>query len=655
MNNQNNFMNPNNPYVFPNYNMYHQPITYHDFKALETKINMLKILNTSDHNLIFKDFEIINTKLKLIETKNDMILSKLDELTRKMNTNTNKFNKNAKPYKPVFNPPFKSPYKSPYESDMAGDNYKWSNPLQSPRKSVIPPKANLYDLLNFNFDKNKDKNKDENKDPPVPTQHLPPETSKKTDENPQIYFKFIDENSQVPMEDFSKIIPSLLSGLNGIGKKPQLKHEEQEEVESVVSEVTEYDSEDEFEELDLNVESLDDLIKLGDLYEKLKDTKPDVTVEFETVSVDDEDKEEDKEEYEEDELDDYERKTMEVLKEFGFSEEFFEKELGRKPHAKVLTRASIKKDTTNEKKKGGYELNGKRYSIDLKKLHDLRKPLFKLKEMIGMKKVKDTMIDVILYYIQRFEKGTSDMLHTIIEGPPGVGKTELGKILGKVFKSIGIIKSDRFTIATRADLIGEYLGHTAAKTQRVIDEAEGGVLFIDEAYSLGNEEKRDSFAKECIDTINLNLDKKKGNLIVIIAGYKEELEKSFFSYNPGLKRRFPFIFSIDGYDAEELKDIFLKKVSESQWNINTDNLDNVKLTKFFKDNKSKFPHFGGDMETLFQACKFVHSKRVLGKHPKHRRKLTEDDIYKGLDKFKDMRKKKKESGLPEYLLNSMYT
>ena len=77
----------------------------------------------------------------------------------------------------------------------------------------------------------------------------------------------------------------------------------------------------------------------------------------------------------------------------------------------------------------------------------------------------------------------TEMLHTVITGPPGVGKTEFGKILGKVYKEMGILSGGSFKLATRADLIGAYLGHTAIKTQKVIDEAKGGVLFIDEAYS----------------------------------------------------------------------------------------------------------------------------------------------------------------------------
>ena len=96
------------------------------------------------------------------------------------------------------------------------------------------------------------------------------------------------------------------------------------------------------------------------------------------------------------------------------------------------------------------------------------------------------------------------------------------------------------------------------KTRELLEKASGGVLFIDEAYSLGNSEKRDSFSKEAIDMINQYLSENKNDLMVIIAGYDEELDKCFFAYNPGLKRRFSSYYKIEGYDYNELIDIFLE-------------------------------------------------------------------------------------------------
>lgn len=291
-------------------------------------------------------------------------------------------------------------------------------------------------------------------------------------------------------------------------------------------------------------------------------------------------------------------------------------------------------------------INGKKYSINLRILHKLIKPLTKLKSMIGLENVKNAIIDMILYYLQNFEKKNNNMLHTVIEGPPGVGKTQLGKILAEVYAGLGVIPSSKFKIVKRSDLVGEYLGHTAPKTQKVIDEADGGVLFIDEAYSLGNEDKKDSFSKECIDVINQNLSENKNKFICIIAGYPDELDKCFFSYNPGLKRRFPFKFRIDGYSSEELKDIFLKRVTDIKWKLNEKDYANKELLDFFTKNKENFPFYGGDIDNFLLNCKFAHSRRVFGKHPKNKRNFNKNDIEIGFSRF--IQNKKKEDGNPAY-------
>merc|ERR1712227_989691 len=146
------------------------------------------------------------------------------------------------------------------------------------------------------------------------------------------------------------------------------------------------------------------------------------------------------------------------------------------------------------------------YNIDLEKIHKLKEPLNNLKNMIGLDNIKQNIVDNIIYYLANVND-SGDMLHTVITGPPGVGKTKLGKIIGDIYFNLGILKGNNnkkrkkskikdynFKIVKRSDLIGKYVGHTAAKTQEVIDECNGGVLFIDEAYSLGNNEGRDTFS-----------------------------------------------------------------------------------------------------------------------------------------------------------------
>ena len=297
------------------------------------------------------------------------------------------------------------------------------------------------------------------------------------------------------------------------------------------------------------------------------------------------------------------------------------------------------------------EKNIKKYSFDLKMLNKILGSMEQLNNMIGLEDVKKSIIEFIIYHSQKLEKQSEDMFHTIIQGPPGVGKTELGKILGKIYKGMGIIKSDTFKIVRRSDLIGKYLGHTAAQTQEIIDECEGGIMFIDEAYALGNEDGRDSYSKECIDTINLNLSENKNKFICIIAGYKDALDKCFFSYNEGLRRRFAFRYTIEGYNPTELAKIFAKKAKEISFEFDEDMLKSEELEKFFENNKDSFPDYGGDMETLLLNCKITHSNRIFGKHPKHRKKISKDDIKNGMQRFLLHRQIKKDNGN----ILSMYT
>jgi hypothetical protein len=298
------------------------------------------------------------------------------------------------------------------------------------------------------------------------------------------------------------------------------------------------------------------------------------------------------------------------------------------------------------------EYNG----LNLEILCKLVNPLSKLKSLVGMSDVKINIINQIVFFLQELNIkkrcGTClscifnleckiisnpDMLHTVITGPPGVGKTELGKILGQIYNGMGILSKNTFHIATRSDLVAGFLGQTAIKTQKFIDKCEGGVMFIDEVYSLGSEVGRDSFSKEAIDTINQNLTERR-DFLCIIAGYEDQIQKCFFNQNEGLARRFPFRYHISGYTPSELLHIFMLKIKSEEWGIDASNSALEQLEQLFKQNKDKFPHYGGDIETLFLNCKICHSLRVLFKDVSLRKILIFDDIKEGLKMYSSHKK-----------------
>jgi SpoVK/Ycf46/Vps4 family AAA+-type ATPase len=268
------------------------------------------------------------------------------------------------------------------------------------------------------------------------------------------------------------------------------------------------------------------------------------------------------------------------------------------------------------------------YNINMKSLHEIKEPLIELNNMVGMKELKINIVEQILYFIQEFNKTDSgDFMHTVIYGPPGTGKTEIAKIIGKIYSNVGVLSKGTFKKVTRSDLVAGYLGQTAIKTKEVIKEAIGGVLFIDEAYSLGNNEKRDSFSKECIDTLCEALSDHKQDLMVIIAGYENELKECFFNYNQGLDSRFVWRFKTDEYTGEDLYNIFVKKVNDINWKIyEAHSTINV---NWFEKNAGYFKFYGRDIESLLAKTKIAHSKRVFCKSETEKTLITLEDLDKG--------------------------
>lgn len=271
-----------------------------------------------------------------------------------------------------------------------------------------------------------------------------------------------------------------------------------------------------------------------------------------------------------------------------------------------------------------------KYNIDLKSLSKVKDELKDINNLIGMETLKQNILDQLLYFIQKLHTfSDGDYKHTVLCGPPGTGKTEVAKIMGKMYSKIGVLKNDVFKKVTRSDLVAGYLGQTAIKTKKVLDSCIGGVLFIDEVYSLGkNSDNIDNFSQECVDTICETLSDHKNDMMVIIAGYKNEINERFFSMNSGLKSRFIWNFNIDKYDYNELYQIFKKTVEDGKWFI----CDEIN-SGWFKENYDYFENYGRDMEVLFTYSKIAYSRRIYGNTDDVTRKINSIDIAKGLKTF----------------------
>ncbi|MCI8920466.1 MAG: AAA family ATPase [Acutalibacter sp.] len=182
-----------------------------------------------------------------------------------------------------------------------------------------------------------------------------------------------------------------------------------------------------------------------------------------------------------------------------------------------------------------------------------------LEEIVGLGPVKDYILSLEdNFKIQQMRKARglkadSPSMHMIFTGNPGTGKTTMARIVARYLKAIGLLSGGQLVEVARADLVGQYVGHTAPLTQKAIQAALGGVLFIDEAYALYRG-KDDSFGLEAIDALVKGMEDNRESLVVILAGYSREMEE-FLTANSGLRSRFPHIIEFPDYSPEELWEI----------------------------------------------------------------------------------------------------
>lgn len=215
------------------------------------------------------------------------------------------------------------------------------------------------------------------------------------------------------------------------------------------------------------------------------------------------------------------------------------------------------------------------YSLDDKENHTpLEMIESKLDQLIGLDEVKRMVRELYawLYIHQKRKewhlKVQNQSLHMLFKGSPGTGKTTVARLLGELFRDMNILAKGHLIEVERADLVGEYIGQTAQKTRDLVKKALGGILFVDEAYSLARGGEKD-FGKEAIDTLVKQMEDKKDQFVLILAGYSDEMEH-FLRLNPGLPSRFPMIISFPNYTGNELLAISEQMIIDQEYKLTSE-------------------------------------------------------------------------------------
>lgn len=254
----------------------------------------------------------------------------------------------------------------------------------------------------------------------------------------------------------------------------------------------------------------------------------------------------------------------------------------------------------------------------------LEELLSSLNKLVGLERVKNEISGLISYQKvrqMRKEYGLSSgnkTMHMAFTGNPGTGKTTVARIVGRMYKKLGLLSKGHFIEASRTDLIAGYQGQTALKVSTLIKQAKGGVLFIDEAYSITENDNCDSYGKECLTELTKALEDYRNDLVVIVAGYTEPM-KHFFEANPGLKSRFNIFIQFDDYRKEELISILKSMCEEDDYIIDDSAMLGIDdyLSEIIAKKGGVFSN-GRFVRNVYEKLVMNHAKRVA--------KLTSFDV-----------------------------
>jgi len=266
-------------------------------------------------------------------------------------------------------------------------------------------------------------------------------------------------------------------------------------------------------------------------------------------------------------------------------------------------------------------------------------PYKELDELIGLNKVKQevrSLANFVKVQKQREKQGLKTAkvsYHLVFYGSPGTGKTTVARIVGRIYKDLGVLKKGHTVETDRGGLVAKYMGQTALKTDTIINQALDGVLFIDEAYSLVPEDGNGSdYGQEAISTLLKRMEDNRDRLVVIIAGYKNEMQR-FIDSNPGLQSRFNRYIDFPDYTGLELSEIFKMYMKKNQYTLAADAEDYLKQ-KFEDVVAHKDRNFGNARyaRNVFEKAIQAQANRLSGQKDLSKEQLTEltaDDLKEG--------------------------
>ena len=286
-------------------------------------------------------------------------------------------------------------------------------------------------------------------------------------------------------------------------------------------------------------------------------------------------------------------------------------------------------------------------------IDDLKKELDGYIGLASIKKEVRNLINMVTVYKMRREHDlpTVDMsLHMVFSGNPGTGKTMIARLMARIYKTLGILSKGQLVEVDRSGLVAGYVGQTATKTSEVIEKAKGGVLFIDEAYTLNSDSEND-FGQEAIDTLLKAMEDNREDLIVIVAGYDGLMDK-FIHSNPGLESRFNRYLHFDDYSLDEMMAIFEMQCRKGCYELDDEAKQAVR--EFISEENTGSISFGNarGVRNIFEKVLVNQANRLAAQDGVTREDLMritkqDVDLARGLEPEKQKKEDSPEPGAPQ--------